>query len=117
MSSILVRKACQPILDDAGYSMFHCTMTGHYTPELYIFTTCGQRFVQIHGVVFSRSNPSIAECDYAAVLLQKWLDRNGSAFGDFVDAYTDFHSMKHPERSNKKLGVNYHCSRYTYCSC
>lgn len=98
MTSILVRKHCQPILDQAGYPMFFCTISDdHYAPTLEIYTTCGKPFAHIHGVTFSRSRPTIAESEYSAVLLEQWLIRHKIDFEKYVDAYTDFYSAQRPK--------------------
>lgn len=96
MTSILVRKFCQPVLDQAGYPMFHATISDDYVPTLQIYTTCGKPFAVIHGVRFSRRKPTVAECEYSAVLLQDWLKRHAKDFENYVDMYTEFHSLEKP---------------------
>ena len=98
MSAILIRKYCQPVLDDSGYPMFYCTVDDRYNPILTIYTNCGKSFVPVHGVHFSRYKPAIEECEYAGVLLQQWMDRHVKDFEEYVDAYVEYHSLESPER-------------------
>lgn len=98
MASILVRKFCQPVLDKAGYPMFHATVNDdRYHPNLVIYTTCGKPFVQVHGVRFSKRAPSVTECEYSGELLAQWMARHKQDFEEYVDAYTDFHSTTAPQ--------------------
>jgi len=95
--SLLIRKSCQPVLDAAGYPMFHCTTdNSRYEPHLVIFTSCGKPFVEVHGVRFSRYKPVIAECESSGELLKQWLDRHLVDFEEYVEAYTDFYSAEAP---------------------
>lgn len=99
MTSILVRKHCQPVLDNAGYPMFFATVSDdRYQPLLVIYTTCGKPFANVHGVTFSRRRPTVAECEYSGVLLQQWMDRHKNAFDEYVDAYTEYHSAEAPDK-------------------
>lgn len=58
--------------------------------------------VRVHGVEFSRNKPSIAECEYSAVLLQQWMDRHAKDFEIYTEAYVEYHSTKPPVYKNKK---------------
>ena len=106
MTSILVRKHCQPVLDEAGYSMFFCTVGKAHryddTPNLMIYTTCGQPFTPVHGVQFTKHKPTIAESEYSAVLLEDWLRRHKKDFDKYIDLYVKYHETEAPEKELEK---------------
>lgn len=111
MSSILVRKYCQPVLDAAGYPTFFATVSDSYAHPLKIYTTCGKSFVEIHGVRFSKSKPSVAESEYSAELLEQWLARHKEDFEEYVDAYVAYNELKELDSEMEKDGVTYEIDR------
>lgn len=96
--SLIVREKAQPLLDQAGFSMFHAAMKINYNaPNLMLLrTVCGKQVAVIHGVEFSSANPSVKEIEFAVELLGDWLDRNSEKLSTYVDAWIKHEEMEAP---------------------
>lgn len=74
--SIKVRRAIQPLLDEAGLEFFHAGLQGS-TNLIQIRGQCGKPYVTISGIKFSQSNPGKEDVAYAAELFKDFLEQNG----------------------------------------
>lgn len=76
--SLKVRKACQEILDTIPLLRnFHVEVNKTYKC-LDLVSECGKSLVIIHGISFSRANPSKDEIEYAAELFNAFLVKHRS---------------------------------------
>ena len=66
--SLILRAKAQPILNDFDLDPFHVGLD-HYR-NMVIETNCGKPFATVHGVQFSRTNPTAAEMDVSLELLR-----------------------------------------------
>jgi len=93
--ALMLRKACQPILNDADLDAYHADMDN--MKRLVLFTPCGKRFAVVHGITFGRFDVSKAEIDFTTVLLGDWLLRNKKKIEVYIDAFTKQQQMVKPE--------------------
>lgn len=102
--SLLLRKECQPVLDEHGLGEYHAAIVGADGWEKFkvlgIVGTCGQEFVKIRGIAFSKINPSAKEIEYAAELLQEFFLTHRKTLEVFLDTQRKYALMK---RSNNTL--------------
>lgn len=70
--SLMLRKKCQPLLDSAGLANYHIEINDYKNVD--VTGPCGKTFFTISGITFTRTNPSNAEIDFAAELLDNFLD-------------------------------------------
>jgi len=82
--ALLLRKACQEILDHEDLNAFHADIHTT-TKQLTLFTVCGKPFAPVHGVRFGKMSPTKAEIDFATELLSSWLHRNQLAIDTYID--------------------------------
>ena len=90
--SLLLRNACQDVLDDAGLQNFHCSVSerGNF---LTIVGECGELFVSITGVQFARTAPSAAEIPLAVDLLESFLMKHKPDFDLYVKELKIFQAL------------------------
>ena len=72
--SLVLRKACQPLLDDAELSNYHVEISQN--KNMNIVGECGSLFVTVKGVTFSRLAPTNPEIAYAVELLDAFLAKH-----------------------------------------
>ena len=114
--ALMLRKACQPSLDEANLHEFHADIDPS-SKNLVLFTPCGKRFAIVHGVVFGRLQPTNGEIEYAVSLLQQWLAKNNVLIRQYIEAWVEFKSMTEPEEKIKtdtyklELYNHYHYGR------
>jgi len=116
--SLLLRNACQDVLDDAGLQNFHCSVSerGNY---LTIVGECGELFVSITGVQFARTAPNAAEIPLAVDLLEAFLMKHKPDFDLYVKELKKFQALPVIERSTDEYMIgtsgygkdsNWHCN-------
>lgn len=84
--ALMLRKACQPILDDADLDCYHADIDDN-SKHLCLYTPCGKHFAFVHGVRFGKIAPTIAEIEFATELLEQWLKRNKKTIDDYLIAW------------------------------
>lgn len=96
--SLMLRKTCQVVLDDFGYTNLHAAINSS-SKMLVLKTPCGKPFAVVHGVVFARLQPTNTEVEYAAELLAEWMTRNA----DKLEAYVDAKAFLEKNSASEKL--------------
>lgn len=91
---LLLRQACQPLLNELGLSDLHVTIQDK---TLTVVGYCGKPIVAISGIQFSKNSVSNAERDFAVSLFQQFLVAYGKELKDFVTAKQEFLSSPEPE--------------------
>lgn len=94
--SLMLRKSCEQLLVEANLAEFHAGIDER-SKYMMLYTPCGKRFAVVHGVVFSRLQPTKAEIEYATMLLADWLARNEKLIEKYVDAWVEMKAMPKPE--------------------
>lgn len=105
--SILIRKGCQDLLDDAGLSMTH---VGIESKTLCIVGECGQPILHINGIKFDTTVPKKAEIAYAIELFEAFLTKHKEAITNFIKAKREFNQLDFPEYEGK---ADYHSYQST----
>jgi hypothetical protein len=82
----MLRKACQPILNDFDLDAFHADLDPG-TKSMRIFTPCGKLFATVSGVQFGGLNPTKAEIEFSTELLTNWLQRNASKIEKYLEEF------------------------------
>lgn len=91
---LLLRQACQPLLNELGLSELHVTIQDK---TLTVVGSCGKPLVAISGIQFSKNSASNAERDFAVSLFQQFLIAYGKELKDFVTAKQEFLSSPEPQ--------------------
>ena len=115
--SLILRKTCQPMLDDNGLGNFHVDISREKT--LAIVGECGQPFVYVTGVSFHKFQPTRVEIDYAAELLDAFLVKHLSKMKRYLKKKAEFALMESPKSETKEYnivigGYGYKGPRITY---
>lgn len=84
--ALMLRKACQPILNDFDLDAFHADLDAS-TKSMRIFTPCGKLFATVSGVQFGGLNPTKAEIEFSTELLANWLQRNASKIEKYLEEF------------------------------
>lgn len=96
--ALLLRKTCEPLMQAADIDICYADIQEH-SKCLTLFTPCGKNLVSISGIKFSRLNPTKAEIDYAAELLEGWLITNKELLERYMEAFSVFQGMPNPRSS------------------
>lgn len=91
--SLMLRKACQEILDNEGLSQYHAEI-GPHRKELQIVTECGQPLVQIWGIRFNKLTPTGNEIEYATELLDAFISTHKKDIIKFITAKKNLGAFK-----------------------
>ena len=91
---LLLRQACQPLLDRLGLNNLHVTID---QKTLTIVGQCGNPLVAISGIKFSRNSASNEERDFATQLFASFLDKHKESILDFVKQKQAFTELPRPE--------------------
>lgn len=94
--SLTLRAACEPVLEKYRLTQFYVNMSEH-ARSMTLNNPCGGTTITIHSIQFSRTNPTIKECDYAATLLEQFLTKNKKDIQELIDQADILASMKEPE--------------------
>lgn len=106
--SLLLRKACQPILDAANMPNHHVEIDiNNMNKHLHIVGECGQPLIQIQGITFSRNTPTKTEIEYAAELLQAFLVKYHSKIDEYLTRKTTNGLAPEHELFDTYFGPNY----------
>lgn len=84
--ALMLRKACQPILNDADLDAYHADIDDK-TKNLCLYTPCGKHFAFVYGVRFGKVAPTAAEIEFATELLTHWLQKNKKTIEDYLIAW------------------------------
>lgn len=106
--SLLLRKLCQPVLDEHGLGHLHATEI-EYPYTLKITTECGESFIRISTIKFTKVTPNQAEIKYAAELLGDFLTKNAEKVKNYLRAKAAYNNC--PENDSPKsitISHNYH---------
>ena len=82
--ALLLRKACQPILNDADLDPYHADLDAN-TKEMKLYTPCGKHLATVAGVLFGGLRPTKVEIEFATELLATWLLRNKNLLANFIN--------------------------------
>ena len=83
--SLMLRKACQPILDESNLQNYHTEIDNDSGDRcLRIVGECGKPLMQINGINFSRAAPTKVEIEYATELLQAFLVKYKNKIDKYV---------------------------------
>ncbi len=91
---LLLRQACQPLLDDKGFTQFHVEID--HNKNLAIKGECGQTIVSLSGISFTKRTITSKERDFAISLFTKFLDKNHKKLQDFVKVSKITKDIKRP---------------------
>lgn len=105
--SLLLRKACQPTLDDASLGSFHVRVDEN-TKTMTIVGECGQPFVSISGIKFARTSPSAAEMPLAVDLLEIFLVKHKGDFDRYVIELAKYNKIKKVKMKTDKYDIDTH---------
>jgi len=100
--SILLRKECQPYLDELGLDLLHVAIQNK---TLAIKGECGQTLVSVNGIQFQTNQPKVKEFEYAVELFTKFLHKHKEILIALVTKKRAFKLLKLPE-----LPANYKTS-------
>ena len=89
--SLTLRKECQEQLDNAGFQNYHVDIDG--SRHLVIVSECGKPLVTVHGVRFSRTQPTGSEIDYAVELLGSFLIKHQGTLAEFINAKREMEEL------------------------
>jgi len=92
--SLILRKACQEHLDNAGLDKLHVSINGD--KRLAIVGECGQQLVTVKGIEFNNRAPSKAVIEYAVELFQKFLDKYADRLKTAIKAKEEFSKFPKP---------------------
>jgi len=95
--ALMLRKACQPVLDAAGLTTFYADINST-TKGLVIHNVCGKPFSAVHGVTFSRNDVTKDEIVFAVELLTVWLKRNKQKITAYLMARDELTKSSEPEK-------------------
>jgi len=80
--SLLLRKNCQPLLDNVGLTPYHVRINDN--KHLQIVSKCGKPLVTISGIEFTRNQPSKDEIEFATELFAAFITANHQALEDHL---------------------------------
>jgi len=93
--SLLLRKACQDILEQFGLGAYHVDLNS--SKSLSIVAECGKPLVSIHGIRFNRVIPNQVEIDFAAELLDNFMGTHNNLLQDYLKKEAAFKKFKLPD--------------------
>lgn len=102
--SLILRKECQPLLNIKGLGETHVAINGNKNLE--IVGKCGQPLVSIHGISFTRREPSRAEITYCVELLEEFLDTHINEIVTYMNALQKFRALPIPDPSSKGYEIS-----------
>jgi len=102
--ALMLRKACQPILDKYDMNAFHADIHAS-SKYLMLFTPCGKNFATVHGVLFGRLQPSKVEIDFATELLEDWIKRHVKVIEAYIDGLEKLQLSPKPTHEVKYMGA------------
>ena len=82
--SLMLRQACQPLLDELGLDMLHVGIDGD--KSLSIVGSCGKPLLSLSGIRFGSFKPSNKEVEYAIHLFNEFLRKEGAKLSVYVVA-------------------------------
>lgn len=82
--SLVLRQLTQEMLDKNGLSMLHAEVSDY--KKLTLVGECGQPFLTANGIRFSKKIPSVREVEYAAQLLEKYVNKNKKKIQQAIEA-------------------------------
>lgn len=97
--SLMLRKACQEILDENGLGRFHARINDS-TKCLTISTECGKPLVTLAGIQFNRVQPSAAEIEFATELLDSAIAKYRNQFTAYLKVWAELQAMPEPDHDN-----------------
>lgn len=118
--SLLLRKGCQPLLDELDLEFLHVDIQNKC---LCVVGECGQCIVTISGIKFNGTTPKTAEIEFAVELFQSFLTKHKDKLKEAIDAKKAFKLLEIPkipeeykskyksdgEFRNKELKYSYYC--------
>lgn len=102
--SLLLRENTQELLNQFGLNSFHTKITS--TKHLAIVTRCGEPFVIISGIKFSKMQLTQKEIEIATKLFKEFLEINQQKIEDYISAYEHFYSLPEIEQFTEKYQIN-----------
>ena len=93
--SLLFRKDCQDVLNIYGLTQYHAEI--NCNKSISVVSECGKPLFGINGIKFSKSAPSVKECEYALELFSKFMRKHEDTINDYIAAYVDMEENKLPD--------------------
>ena len=82
--SLILRKECQPILDECGLENFHVKIDD-YSKNLVIATECDRPFITVNGITFTRNKPTVKEIEYAKELFNAFIVKYNDQIQNYLN--------------------------------
>lgn len=102
--SLLLRENTQELLNQFGLNSFHTEITS--TKHLAIVTRCGEPFVIISGIKFSKMQLTQKEIEIATKLFKEFLEINQQKIEDYISAYEHFYSLPKVDQNTDIYQIN-----------
>lgn len=99
---LLLRKACQPLLDGAGLKDLHVGVSPHGQRALSLVGKCGQTLVVIGGIAFSKNTITNKEREYATELFAKFLKQHAEVLSEYIKEKKAFSLLELPVLPKRK---------------
>lgn len=103
--SLLLRKACQPALNDLGLSGLHVII--NHSKNLTIVGECGQQIIVVQGIQFNGTVPKTVELAYATELFSAYLTKYKTKILDYIKVKKAFKLLTKPKLPQKST-TEYH---------
>lgn len=105
--SILLRKQCQELLDEAGLPELH---VGIHNKCLALDGECGQTIVSISGIQFSANTPKVKELGYAVELFTVFLQKHKAKLVTYIAKRKANKDAEKPGKPSWAYSTNYNIS-------
>lgn len=94
--SLMLRKACQPLLDNVGLNNYHVSIDPP-SKLLRIDGECGDTLAVVKGITFTRINPTNQEIEYAVELFDAFIIKYSAEITNLVTAIKTAKAYSNPE--------------------
>ena len=91
--SLILRKQCQPLLDNVGLKELHVEAVDR---GMYIKGTCGKTVLTVGGINFNSRTVTKAEVEYAVELFGTFMAKHGKALKKYVAKKKEIYDLKEP---------------------
>lgn len=104
---LLLRKACQPILNEVGLSELHVTAGTNGQRCLVLVGGCGKPLVYISGINFSKSVINVTEREYATELFAQFMKKHSKEIKAYVSSKKKHGKVEKPTLDKTIGTMNY----------
>lgn len=109
--SLIIRKECQPLLDNLGLEDLHVEL---YSKVLNICLEDGTPIIVLNGIKVNNTRPTKVEIAYVVELFSNFLETKNGKLKEYHLAYCEFTSTEKPSTQGKYFNKNKYGSAYTY---